>query len=452
MNFAGLWQATFFTLLQAILSALACVFVGLIAAPGYARLGRFETPVKWFLFFPSLASPVLIILALLLTINNFPYGLQGILLGHIFLNGGLCVVWIGEEWKRAELRWGPVSQLLGARHLFFIRKVIFHHIWRTLFFSFAVVCSFCLASFAIPLVLGGGPANSTLEVLIYEHLRASGDIQSALFVAAVEVLLQVMIFIILLRGFSQKDPSKIRPLAKLNFFTPWSLGFVLYCALGSLPFFSLVVASVANISSLHEILKLAGFKDAVWNSLIVSITVAIFLLGTVGFLFIREIKSLVVKWPTASGVVVGLGLLLILNQISKSSSRVWFIMFLFLGHIVVIVPPVLRLAVPRAREVQKKFKSVLVQLGADPFLSLRRIYFPLERRFFFSVAGLGAIWSLGEFSVGRVLSGEFLTVPVFIESLLSSYRLEAASSISLLFIGVTLGSLILFEMVINGLY
>jgi ABC-type spermidine/putrescine transport system permease subunit II len=117
-------QALRFTLVQAVLSATMSCFLGLCAAPGYAGLGRFRRAARWIFLFPNMMSPVLAVLCLLLTFEDFPYGMWGVVLGHVFLNCGLCCVWLGERWRELEQNWEPVGATVGASRLYLLRRVI----------------------------------------------------------------------------------------------------------------------------------------------------------------------------------------------------------------------------------------------------------------------------------------------------------------------------------------
>jgi len=440
-------KALKFTLVQAFLSASASVIVGLVAAPGYSRLGVFQKPARWILLFPSLMSQILIVLGLLLSFKNFPYGMRGIVLGHVFLNGGLCAVWLGEAWKTLEEKWAPVNFVLGGSKRRYFLKIILPQMRGGIFSTFTVVFSFCLSSFAIPLVFGGGPQASTLEVLIYEQLRATGELNSSLLIALSQILIQALVYVLILRTHQNISRPRflLRKLETGGILILVPLALLLFSALPILQVFKTALPQLRNLSYIGP-----DFFDAITNSLTVGLFLSLLVFLILPILAAQKYTVLLFRIPTLSGVVVGIASLILLNSID-TSSRIFFLTCLLYGHFCVIFLAIGRLAEPKITELNNLYSKTIDQLGIDSGLAIKRVYLPLEKRFFASAAVLAGIWSIGEFSVSRVLSGEYMTIPVFIETLLSSYRLEMAAGASLILLALTVLSLTVLEGVINGL-
>jgi thiamine transport system permease protein len=443
------FSSIIFTFNQAILSTIISLALGFLGAPGYSRLKLLKKPVRWILLFPSLMSPVLIILALLTSFDKFPFGMTGIIIGHAFLNAGLCTVWLGDAWNVIENKWAPVNFTLGGTPLKFFREVLWPQIRPVTLNLSAVVFSFCISSFAIPLVLGGSPQYSTLEVFIYERLRVAGDLSSAVLVGLVQSFMQFLVFLMVLKNSPahQSRPSRLmmglRPMNVMTIPTVILTGSIL------IPLFRIVQLGVPQWSSLYNIISTQQFLESAGNSLLVA-----FVIGLVTFLVLPLIvtfgvREFFLKIPALSGVVVGLGCLVVMNNLDINE-RTKFIVLLIYGHFCTLFIPILRLSWPRLANVRRIYGKVVLQLGASGFLTLRKVYLPLELKFFGSAAGLAAIWSMGEFSVSRILTGEYSTLPIFINNLISSYRLELASAVATLLLIITIASLTFFE-VLNGL-
>jgi thiamine transport system permease protein len=446
----ALIKAGFFTFNQGALSAMGSVAIGLLAAPGYSRLGKLQRPLRWILILPNLMSPALTILALLVSIDKFPFGLPGIVLGHVFLNGGLCTVWLGEAWQKIDERWAPVNFVIGGSQFKYFRKVILPQMLPVIINTTAVIFSFCISSFAIPLVFGGGPQNSTLEVLIYERLRIAGDLNAAVLIAIVQSLIQFGVFLFILNNLQMKISSPSRILMKKSLFSLPATFLLIPLLLTIIPLFNLFQTAAAHLTDLGNILALPDFKSALENSVIVALAVGIVMFFFLSIVASRGVRPFTLKLPPLSGVVIGLAGLALLNDLNVDS-RLEFLLFLVYGHFCVIFLPLLRLTYPHISALRDRFEKVVVQIGAPRRLAFKRVYFPLEVKFFASASVLAAIWSMGEFSVSRLLSGEQSTLPIFIANLLSSYRLELASSASILLLAVTIVSVTLFEVLIYGL-
>ncbi|MDZ4676047.1 MAG: hypothetical protein SGI74_00940 [Oligoflexia bacterium] len=438
-----------FTLLQAVLSATASVFLGLIAAPGFARLGLFKKPASWIFLLPNIMSSVLAVLCLLLTFENFPYGLWGIVLGHVFINSGLCAVWLGAKWAELENRWEPVGRVVGAKEMFLFSRGILPMMIPQIRNTFAVVFALCLSSFAIPLVLGGGPQASTLEVLIYESIHTSGDVSSALALSIIQCLLQFVVYLVILRPLLLKtEYSKFQ--TNSPWFSLWTLLTLIVLSISLVPLLKLVSLAIAHLSEFKNLIKSPEFIVAAKNSLIVSSVV-----GVLTFLLLALLAgwgwNKKLTWlPTLSGVVVGLAGVLIFRTSGVVSS--WrLIEVLVWGHMAVIFLSVFRLSAPRLEALRNRYDLVLKQTGADKLLGFKKVYLKLGAKVYLAGGVLAACWSMGEFSVSRLVGASQSTLPLYVQSLLGHYRLEQAALSALILLVLSIVSMTMLEVITDGL-
>jgi thiamine transport system permease protein len=438
-----------FTVGQAFLSAFFAVLVGLAGAPGYARLGKVKKYLRWILLTPTLMSPILVILSLLLSFEKFPFGIKGIILGHVFLNSGLATVWLGESWESLEIKWLPIHILSGEGLLHFLKKVMLPLMAPAILSNFVVIFSFCTSSFAIPLVLGGGPQNSTLEVLIYERLRTDGDFQSATIIALVQMIFQILLFAITLKASSKIRSSQEPHLIKTPPLSLFTIPTLIITVFSVLPFLKITQNSFSKLLTLKALIPFDHYKETLFNSLCVAIGVGIIAFALLSFFLTLRKRSWLARIPTLSGVVVGLGALLVLSRMAWSGQ--WaFILILIIGHTVIVLPPVLRLCFPKLNAIAGEYGPPAYQMGATGFFAFRRIFIRMGSKTIILGALLAFIWSLGEFSVSRIVAGEFQTLPLLIESLLSTYRLELASVASIALLCGTLIILFFVEVVTDG--
>lgn len=446
---AVFFQTLVFTLKQAFLSALISCALGLLAAPGYARLGRLQRPFRWLFLFPNMMSPVLAVLCLLLTFDGFPFGLTGIVLGHVFLNSGLCAVWLGERWLELEERWTPVSLVNGGGTYALFARIIFPQMIPDLKSTLAVVFSLCLTSFAIPLVLGGGPQFSTLEVLIFERIRSEADIGSAAGLGLIQGLVQFGVFWLLLRPLLLKTERR-QPGPVLSSWSPWVLITACVVTVSILPLVSLFKTVIPSLGVIGQLGASEGFRIAIQNSVLVSLAVGISVIVLLGFLTAYGWGWNLMSWPALSGVAVGLGCFILFGT-APQEHRWIFWLALSWGQLAVIFPPVLRLASSQMVSLRARFYPTLVQSGARPFFALREVYWPLGLKHYLAGGCLAVCWSLGEFSVASLVGPSQSTLPLYIQGLLGNYRLEeaAVSSMALLFVSVI--SMTMLEVLTHGL-
>jgi thiamine transport system permease protein len=173
-----------FTLRQAFLSTVLSVLIALPVARAFARrqfLGR-EILLK--IFSVPLALPAIVaILGIVGVYGNsgvfggaFPiYGLTGILLAHVFFNMPLAVRLMLTRLEAIPAEnFRLASQLgLGSGHVF--RFIEWPQLAPAMTGIASLIFLLCTASFAVVLILGGGPQATTLEVAIYQSLRLDFD-------------------------------------------------------------------------------------------------------------------------------------------------------------------------------------------------------------------------------------------------------------------------------------
>jgi thiamine transport system permease protein len=115
------------------------------------------------------------------------YGLQGILLAHVFFNFPIAARMI-----LARLASIPPESWRLAAQLGFRDRDLWHRIeWpqiRTALPGIAIlIFLLCTASFTVVLTLGGGPSATTLEVAIYQALRFDFDPPRAVGLALIQL-------------------------------------------------------------------------------------------------------------------------------------------------------------------------------------------------------------------------------------------------------------------------
>lgn len=119
---------------------------------------------------------------------DFPvFGLGGILLAHVILDGAFCA-----RILLARLEAIPRTRLKTGRSLGLSPWQRFRLIdWPAMRGSVpglaSIVFLLAFTSFPIVLMLGGGPANQTLEVAIYTAVRLDFDLRGAVMLALVQI-------------------------------------------------------------------------------------------------------------------------------------------------------------------------------------------------------------------------------------------------------------------------
>ena len=174
-----------FTVWQASLSALLSVLLAIPTARAFARRDQFpgRGALLRLMGLPIVTPVIVAVLGIVaiygesgllnrylepigLSWRGHFYGLTGILLAHVFFNLPLSIRMLLPAWERIPgENWRLAAQLgmtAGQR----VRQVEWPAVVGALPGTISVVFLLCFTSFAVVLVLGGGPRATTIEVAI----------------------------------------------------------------------------------------------------------------------------------------------------------------------------------------------------------------------------------------------------------------------------------------------
>src|SRR5690606_24335501 len=116
-----------------------------------------------------------------------PYGLQGILLAHVFFNMPMATRLVLQALENIPGEQRQIAAQLGMRGVSFFRFVEWPWLRRQIPPVAALIFMLCFASFATVLSLGGGPQATTIELAIYQALSFDYDPGRAAILAMVQM-------------------------------------------------------------------------------------------------------------------------------------------------------------------------------------------------------------------------------------------------------------------------
>ena len=210
------WRIFRFTLWQAALSTALSVGLAIPVALALARRPNFPGRI-WIVRLMALPMglPVLIgalgligiwgrqgllngvLLKLGLDQPVSIYGLSGILLAHVFFNMPLAARLMLAALERLPGEYWRLSAILGMSSLSVFRFVEWPAARRVIPGIAGLIFMLCATSFTLVLVLGGGPAATTLEVAIYQALRFDFDPPRAIALSLLQIGLTAVILIVI---------------------------------------------------------------------------------------------------------------------------------------------------------------------------------------------------------------------------------------------------------------
>ena len=419
-----LWWALKNSFWQAGLSAVGSLLMGLWLALGFYRLQpslsfKLRKLLEVLLILPSLLPPLFVLLVTLNFVDPFPTGLIGVVLVHILMNVGLVAL---LRKNLIESKMKPLIEAAyveGASRWLLVRSVA-GMVKRDLVSVLIFVFVLCFASFSVPLIAGGGKAT-TLEILIYEKIRISGDWGQALGLSFVQLLLILMLTLLPFRSqkklFGRGDEI---PLLRSR---SGALLLALYCLA---PAFYFLVQSLLGWQQVFSI-------PGLWEQALSVIPFSLFFGLCVGFLIagllllsawgapFPGLNRLISGVVSPSTALLGFSLLFFFPNDEPYSQIKWILGFSYL-----IFATLYRWGWDQEVSGLQDQIQVAETMGASRRLIFTDVIAPQVLKPLGQAAGIASVWAMGDFALGKILMGQASSLSLLIESLMSSYRLQAA--------------------------
>jgi len=443
------WRLIGVTVAQAAASCAVTVAVG--------------TPLAWFLArrtFPGgriLRTVVIIPFVLPTVVVGAAFasllGAQGvidlrgtwfpILAAHLCFNLAVVMRTVGARVGVLDAHLEGAARTLGAGPRAYVWRVAVPLIMPAVLASAVIVFLFCLTSFGVIVLLGGG-AVSTIEVEIWTRATRQFDLPGAGVLALVQIAAVVATLAVHARltRHAARDgaPSGGGPPRRLHGLgdllaaggVAVTVGVVTIAPLAALVVQSLRVGEglgLANWRNLGSVTAGTSLAVAPMDALFVSLVYATVAMGvaiTLGLpaalLAARRPGGLADRallLPLGvSATTIGLGLLLAVGRPPVDLRRAWWLVPA--AQALVAIPLVVRVLVPAIRSAPLRLDESAALLGAGPTARWWRVGLPIHRRAIVAGSGLAFVACLGEFGATVFLSRSSRpTAPVAIEQLLS---------------------------------
>jgi thiamine transport system permease protein len=462
------WAAVRFTVLQAVISAALSIMLAVPMARALARrdfLGR--GLLLTLLGAPFILPVIVAVLGLLAVFGrsglvnqvlewfSLPpiqiYGFHGVIIAHVFFNLPLATRLLLQGWQSipAEHFRLSASLNLGTREVF--RFLEWPMLRATLPGIAVVIFAICLSSFAVALILGGGPRATTVELAIYQAFRFDFDLGRAAMLAMIQMALVTLAAVFALRlgisdGFGR---GMDRPSRRWEAET-WALRLIDGCVLVLIGSFLILPMGAVILRGLEGLTHL---PSSVWQAAQVSLLIAL-VSTAVTIMLSLSLAQLSLKSPkieviglvgiAMSPLVIGTGLFLLIHPIGNPDR--WTYAVTIMVNALAALPFTLRVLVPSLRKVERDFGALADGLGMTGLARLRWLVLPRLRRPLGFSAGLAAALSFGDLGVIALFAGpDRATLPLEIFRLMGAYRMDAAAGASLVLLAMTLGVFWVFD-------
>lgn len=460
-----------FTLLQAALSALVSVA---LAVPVARALARRSFPGRALLVTlmgaPFLLPVIVAVLGLLAVFGRAGwlndalagiglgrvdiYGLQGVVLAHVFLNLPLAVRLILQGWQAI-----PAERIRLATALGFSARDMRRHFERPLLRAVLpgaglLIFLICTTSFAVALILGGGPRATTVELAIYQAFRFDFDLGRAAVLGLIQVAICVAAGALAfgairgqVLGAGLDRPPLAWPGDGLRA-RLWDGAAITAAALFLLlPMLAVLLRGLPALPSLPPQVWEAALRSILLA--LASTMLAVALALPIALLAARLARPELVEMLAfltiaVSPLVIGTGLFILIRAVANPVALALPVTGLV--NALVALPFILRALVPAAIMAEASQGRLADALGMLGWARLRHAILPRLARPLGFGAGLAAAFSMGDLGVIALFSmpGQG-TLPLEMYRLMGAYRTDDAQGAAVLLMALTLGLFWVFD-------
>lgn len=463
-----IWSILRFTIVQATLSTLLSVVLALpLARALYRRQHFFGRGLLIRFTSISLIVPTMVAILGVIAVHgrngwindilgamglprqDYLYGLNGILIAHVFFNLPLVTrLFLNGLSDIPAYQW-KLATLLGFNRRQNFWLVEWPALRGLMPGAAGIVFLLCFTSFAIVLALGGGPRSTTLEVAIYQAIRFEFDLSKAVALSVIQISLCLALALIF---FAKRPQLKLQPEQPPGVNQPdqdlMSVKVLDYVMLGTAALFLLspLAAVVASTFSGDgwNILVDSSFWLSLRSSLFISLCAGLLatsaglaLSQLIGSLRLRGSQSWFGTIPELIGmltllippIALGTGLFLLFRSFTDALSLgVWLVITI---NAVFTLAFTLRIMVTPVQLQQSRFLPLSQTLGIKGWNQLRLITWPTLKRPICYAMAVSTTLSAGDMGVIALFGTDKLsTLPLLIYRLLGNYRLEQAAVVA----------------------
>lgn len=393
------------------------------------------------------------------------YGLHGVVLAHMMLNVPLAV-----RVMMPLLQAVPATKWRLCAHLGMTSRQRFFHVeWPAIRGAIpglsSLIFLLCFTSFALVLMLGGGPAVTTLEVEIYSAIRFDFNLPAAAGLSLIQFTLTAVVVGIGAACGGMMTPSVIATDA----FVPDRFDLsrqdrVRDClALTLAAMLILLPVGLIALNGINFGLPRLLSRPQFWDALVTSAHVALIsaVMVTVLALVMAAAKadlSLPHRWGRMAGarylrVMMDQGVMLYLVIPSVVLGTAAFILLrargdvfgyafgvVILANTLMALPFAYRLLDVRMTALMARHDRLAAQLGIRGMVRWRVLTLPSLRQDLGLIAGLSAALSFGDLGVIALFANaDFRTLPWLLYQLSGKYAADEAHALAMLVMLLTVG-------------
>ena len=472
---AYLRRVLYFSIWQALLSTLLSVLPAILVARAFAMRG--QLPLRRLLLglfaLPLVVPAVVAVMAVVsvygsdgwLPLGRSLYGINGILLAHVFFNLPLAVRLLLPQWQAIPQHHWQLGEQLGMSTWQGWRFIEWPVLREALPGVLLLVFMLCLTSFAVVLTLGGGPRSTTLEVAIYQSLRFDFNPARAVVLALLQLGLCILVATLTLKlhRLPEVEIAESAPVRPTSALRKWlDLGLILAATLYvGLPLLSMLIDALDG--PILKVIADVRLWRALTNTLLIGLSAAAVSVFA-GWLLLRYSAGLAhCGRPTAARLidlagsivyvvpplVIGTGMFVLLS--SHVDVFNWVYPIVIAINALMGLPFVIRCLGPAMRRNHARYHNLCLSLELQGWNRFRYLEWPLLRQPLGLAIALVTVLAMGDLGVIALFgSTQTSTLALLIYQQLGAYMIPQATVTALLLLLLCLGVFALLERLIGG--
>jgi thiamine transport system permease protein len=392
------------------------------------------------------------------------FGLGGILAAHVILDGAFAARILLSRLDAIPSPRLKTGQSLGLGAWRRFAVIDWPAIRATLPGLGAIIFLLAFTSFPIVLLLGGGPANQTLEVAIYSAVRLDFDLGAAVILALAQIAVCAVIIVAasafapIPSALAQGEPQRWFDSAIARTVQWLVLGL---CTIGfALPLLAVLADGLA--AGLPQVLGRASFWSAVATSLVIATCSAAL---TMLLAFGTALGRAAAKHPLARlglavpayaylavpAVVLALGFFLLVRGIGIAPATAAPVVVV-LANALLALPFAIATLGPPLEAIERSRGRLMASLGLRGWRRFALIEWPLVGQQAGIALALAFCFSLGDLGVIALFgTQDFATLPLVMLRALGAYRSNDAAAIAALMLLMTIAAFVVLPRLVGRL-
>ena len=373
------------------------------------------------------------------------YGIQGILLAHVFFNLPLATRMILAGWGAVPTERLRLAQSLGLSQLSTFRILEAPMLVRVIPAAFAVIFVICLSSFAVALTLGGGPRATTVELAIYQAFRFDFDLGKAAGLGLIQLAIAGTAAVGLTLLGVRTDLGQGMDRATVRLGDPlWRVALDFVHILWAAAFLVVPLGMVVGYGLPWIVMLGADVWIAAGRSVLMALASTVVCLGVAMGLLHKWGEVVGTLGIAVSPLVLGTGVFLILRGVGNPFDYALYVTLCV--NALMALPFALRILRPAAEDTRAHYGRLAQSLGLSPWAWVRWVLVPRMARPLGFTAGLVAALAMGDLGVIALFgSAEHATLPLKLYQLMGAYRMDQAAAAACVLVAISLGLFWLFE-------